>query len=132
MAEPKLTQEQRFDAAVEQMKVLARRLGFMRTVLIVGVASFLIDVAVTVWVGVLTVVVSDNVHHNQRVEDCRSARSAAFFAAERAKVAGQVAGLNEIKTADGDRAKATEGFNMFIRASQRYLDTIDRIGGACS
>lgn len=73
---------------------------------------------------------SEQEHFNHR-QECTNARSQAFFGAEQAKVAGQVAGLRELKNSDGDRAKALEGFNKFIDASQHYLDTIGAIRDRC-
>lgn len=64
-------------------------------------------------------------------QSCVNTRSQHFFAAEQAKVSGQVAGLRELRNSNGDRAKALEGFNKFIDASQHYLDTIGSIRERC-
>jgi hypothetical protein len=60
--------------------------------------------------------------HEQQV--CRNHRSAEFFTAEQAKVEGQVAGLQKIRTANGDPKQTIAGFDDFIKASQAYLDSI--------
>lgn len=59
-----------------------------------------------------------------RQQHCVNGRSARFFAAEQAKVQGQVDGLTKLRAAGGNRAKALKGFDQFIDASQHYLDTI--------
>jgi hypothetical protein len=83
---------------------------------------------------VLTILVIHLLREQNGINDrqaCVNRRSQSFFAAEHDKVAGQVAGLQELRSADGDRAKALEGFNRFITASQHYLDTIGSIKDRC-
>lgn len=81
---------------------------------LVAVAAALVGLLIAV-----TLVIVVNVH-----QSCTNHRSALFFAAERDKVSGQVAGLDEMQTAGTDRAKALDGFERFKHASEHYLSTI--------
>jgi hypothetical protein len=103
----------------EALHAVRARLRRHVVALIVGGVGLLLDLVLSVLVVFLFVGQGD---YNAR-QDCVNTRTANFLAAERAKVAGQVAGVIELRNAK-TKAQAADGIDRFVRSSERYLATI--------
>lgn len=156
--EAALTPEQRFTRAIAALRILAGRLGVIRTVLRYVIGSIVFDVALSVWALFLTFSQADSASHQKALDDCRNDRSAHFFAAEKAKVEGQIDGwriqieglraqsaaLAQLGMSKDQAASrrayaayqrggetSIAGLQRAIDQSQHYLDSIANRGGDC-
>jgi hypothetical protein len=107
----------RLRVAYEQMAHALRR---QKVALIISIIGLCLDLALS---GLF-------LYQHER-QSCTNRRSDAFFKAEFNKVQGQVDGLKELMGANGNQAKAREGLDQFITASQTYLDKIHGFQTQC-